>query len=296
MRRIARLFENALVIVGPLLGLYGIWQFLHPPSWDIVWMKGARELGFESVGIPEPFRVRVFSTLNSPGSFGTILTAAIVLSLKRRTLWCLLAVAPMIAGVALCQYRSIWAMTLLAVLMVSVSPSRELRRANVVAMVAAAVLLASSALAPRVQEIVFARASSLGSLEDDHSLRERLQQYRVFLSNDNLVVGEGLALVGASRRLDNRETGILDGAVLIVYTAMGVLVGTAFMLAIATLVGGLFGAAAHVSPHVWFDRAIVLTLFLQFPIGNVHVGELGFCAWTFIGLSLAARRVAQECT
>jgi hypothetical protein len=180
-------------------------------------------------------------------------------------------------------------MTAVAVLMVVFSPSRELRRVNVLGMIIVGLLLSTSALAPQVRDAVFTRASSLSELEGDESLRLRLMQYQEFFSHDDLIAGEGLAINGVSRRLDNKEAGSIDGAIIEIYSAMGVFVGTAFMIAIAVLIAGLFGRAAMRDPHVWFDRAIVLTLFMQFPIGTVHIGELGFCAWTFLGLGLASR-------
>jgi hypothetical protein len=289
-----RIIEPTLLIGGTAMALYGIAQFLQPSSWDAVWMRGVRDLGFESVGHPEPFAVRVFSTMNSPGSFGTILCAAIVVALKRRLPVCLLTVGPMLVGLALCQYRSLWAMTALAILLVAISPSRELKRANILGLFLIGLALASTALAPQIRDAVFSRASSLTELEGDESLRQRLVQYEEFIEHDNLLVGDGLAINGVSRRLDNREAGSIDGAVIEIYRAMGVFVGSAFMLAIAALVLQLFGKAATLSHHAWFDRAIVITLFLQFPIGTVHIGELGFCAWTFLGLALGARFTAEE--
>jgi hypothetical protein len=291
---IREVVEPTLIGAGTFMALYGIAQFLQPNHWDTVWMLGVRDLGFESVGRPEPFAVRVFGTMNSPGSFGTILSAAIVVALKRRMPVCLMTVGPMIVGLALCQYRSLWAMTALAVLMVAVSPSRELKRSNLLALLFIGLALSTSALSPRIREAVFTRASSISDLEGDESLRLRLVQYKEFFNHDNLIVGDGLAINGVSRRLDNKESGSIDGAVIEVYRAMGVFVGTAFMLAIAALIINMFGAAAAANSHVYFDRAIVVTLFLQFPIGTVHIGELGFCAWMFIGLSLAARFVAEE--
>jgi hypothetical protein len=289
-----RLIEPTLIAAATGMALYGIVQFLDPAHWDVVWVRGVRDLGFESIGRPEPFGLRVFGTMNSPGSFGTILSAGIVLALKRRAPLCLACLAPMIVGLALCQYRSLWAMTALAVLMVVFSPSRELRRVNVLGLVVVGLLLSSTALAPQVRDAVFTRAASLSELEGDESLRLRLMQYEDFFSHENLIVGDGLAINGVSRRLDNREAGSIDGAIIEIYRAMGVFVGTAFMIAIAVLIAGLFGRAATRDGHVYFDRAIVLTLFLQFPIGTVHIGELGFCAWTFLGLGLATRLVAGE--
>jgi hypothetical protein len=291
---IRRILEPTLVIGGTAMALYGIAQFLQPSSWDAVWMRGVRDLGFESVGHPEPFAVRVFSTMNSPGAFGTILCAAIVVALKRRLPVCLLTVGPMLVGLALCQYRSLWAMTALAIVLVAISPSRELKRGNLVGLVLIGLALASTALAPQIRDAVFSRATSLTELEGDESLRQRLVQYEEFFEHDNLLVGDGLAINGVSRRLDNREAGSIDGAIIEIYRAMGVFVGTAFMLAIAALVVQLFGRAATRSHHAHFDRAIVVTLFLQFPIGTVHIGELGFCAWTFLGLALGARYSLEE--
>jgi hypothetical protein len=289
-----RVFEPTLIVAGVAMAVYGIAQFLQPASWDVTWMRGVRDMGFESVGLPEPFAVRVFSTLNSPGSFGTFLSAAIVVALKRRPVWCLAAVLPMAVGLALCQYRSIWAMTLLAVLMVVLSPSTVLRRANVLALLLASFMLASTALAPRVSEALFTRAATFKSLHGDESLRERLIQYREFLRHDNLLLGEGLAINGQARRLDNRNAGYIDGAVIEIYTAMGVFVGTVFLLSLGVLIAELFFGAGPRDPHLYFDRAIVLTLFLQFPIGTVHVGELGFCAWSFMGLALGTRLLLAD--
>jgi hypothetical protein len=288
--------EPTLIAAGTVMAIYGILQFLAPSAWDAVWMRGVLDLGFDSIGRPEPYAVRVFGTMNSPGSFGTVLLAGVLLSLKRPPLICAVAVAPMLVAIALCQYRSIWAMTALGVLIVALSPGEALRRTNVLILGVVAMLLSSSMLLPQVNEAVFSRASSLSSLEGDESLRLRLKQYEEFLQHDNLLVGEGLAINGASRRLDNRATGLIDGAVIEIFTAMGVFVGTVFVAALVVLIGGLFTRAAGASRHIHVDRAIVITLFLQFPIGTVHIGELGFCAWMFMGFAIATRLANEEST
>ncbi len=71
-----------LVWAGMTMALYGIAQFVLLPEWDAQWMRNVIELGLDSIGQPEPFAVRVFSTMNSPGSFGIMLMAAIIVALK----------------------------------------------------------------------------------------------------------------------------------------------------------------------------------------------------------------------
>jgi hypothetical protein len=287
-------FERCLIGAAVVMAVYGVAQFVAPASWDANWVRGVAELGFNSLGAPEPFQLRVFSTMNSPGAFGAILSAAIVLALKQRLPVCLACVAPMLVGLALCQYRSLWAATALAIVLVAVAPSAGVRRTNILALFLAAVALASTALSPQIRDAVVQRVSTLAELEGDESLRKRLEQYSEVLENDNLIIGDGLAINGASRRLDNRAVVEIDGALIEVYRAMGVFAGTAFILAIAALVAGLFRAAPAGESHIYYDRAIVLALFVQFPIGTVHVGEIGFCAWNFLGFGLAARALQER--
>jgi len=290
-----RIFEPTLIFAAVVLSLYGVAQFVSPASWDANWVRGVAELGFNSLGRPEPFGLRVFSTMNSPGAFGAILSAGIVLALKRRLLVCLVCVVPMLVGLALCQYRSLWAATALAIVLVAVAPSAGVRRTNILALFLAALALASTALSPQIRDVVIQRASTLTELEGDESLRKRLEQYNEVLQHDNLIIGDGLAINGASRRLDNRAVVEIDGALIEVYRAMGVFVGTAFVLALAVLVAGLFRAApAAAGSDIYYDRAIVVALFVLFPIGTVHVGEIGFCGWNFLGLGLAARIASGE--
>jgi hypothetical protein len=295
--RIAQLravFEPCLIFAAVAMAIYGVVQFASPQAWDATWMRGVAELGFDSIGRPEPFQLRVFSTMNSPGAFGAILSAGVVLALKRRLPVCLACVAPMLVGLALCQYRSLWAATALAIALVAMAPSAGIRRANILALFLAALALGSTVLSPQIRDAVVQRATTLTELEGDESLRKRLDQYGEFLRHDNLIIGDGLAINGASRRLDNRAGAEIDGALIEVYRAMGVFVGTAFILSIVVLVAGMFRAAPAVGSDIYYDRAIVTALFVQFPIGTVHVGELGFCAWAFLGFGYAARLISQE--
>jgi hypothetical protein len=130
-------------------------------------MRGAAELGFDSIGRPEPFQLRVFSTMNSPGAFGAILSAGVVLALKQRLPVCLACVAPMLVGLALCQYRSLWAATALAIVLIAFAPSTGVRRANILALIFAALALGSTVLSPDIRHAVVERAATLTELEGD---------------------------------------------------------------------------------------------------------------------------------
>lgn len=285
---IREVVESILVWAGMSMAVYGIVQFIDPPTWDAAWMRDVVDIGLTSIGRPEPFAVRVFSTMNSPGSFGVIMSAAIVVALKRGIALSTIAVSLMSVGLALCQYRSIWAATVLAVAILAMSRRAPIRRSNMLALlvIGLAVLATTATPPPQVREVVAQRASSVKTLKGDASLQDRLHQYASLVHNEKLVFGEGLAINGASRRLDNHLPAVIDGAFIEIWYAMGIVIGTIFIFSLGCLIAALFSASA--GRELVADRAIVVALFVQLPIGSVHVGEVGFCAWMFMGFGLAA--------
>jgi hypothetical protein len=295
LAEIRSVVEPCLLWAGTAMAAYGVVQFVHPAPWDAQWMRDVAELGLGSIGQPEPFAVRVFSTMNSPGSFGVVLSAAIVVGLKNRLPVSALTVAVMVIGLALCQYRSVWAATALALIMVLFSRGAAFRLSNILALLAIGLALCSTALVPKVREALVHRAASLTELKKDESLRVRLEQYADLARADSLIIGDGLAINGASRRLDHELPVAIDGALIEIWRAMGVIVGTVFLSAIMILIASLFGLSPALGNSIFFDRAIVVALFVQLPIGSVHVGELGFCAWLFLGFGLARLVRVGQC-
>lgn len=285
--RIREVVEDCLVWGGAAMGAYGIWQFVSPAAWDAEWMRGATLLGMmTSIGTPDPFSVRVFSTMNSPGSLGAMLSAGIILALKRRFPVALPALTLMGIGLALCQYRTIWAATALAVLMLVALRPRVVTAGRLLAMASLGFLAAATLVLPDVRAVIADRAATLLELRGDKSLESRRGQYQATLrSEESFVVGSGLGIAGSSRRFDRQPPVVIDSGLIEIARGLGVVAGAAFVLAILRLHLPLFGGG--VPGPVGFDRAIPVATFVQLPMGSVHVGEVGVMAWLFLGLGLA---------
>jgi hypothetical protein len=284
---VRRILEAGLVYAGTAIAAYGIYQYISPPPWDVEWVNGVLDLGMTSVGLPEPFSLRVFSTLNSPGSLGAILSAGIIVAGKRSLPIAIPTISLMVVGLALCQYRAIWAATALAVLMIVVSRPTVLKPANILAVLAVGAALSSTALIPAMREALVQRASSLTALEGDESLEDRLTQYRRLAHDEELVVGVGLGQNGTVRKLDGLPPVVIDSGLIDIWQSMGVVLGTLFLAAILTLIVPLFTEESKQPYHLAFDRAITVATFAQLPMGSVHIGELGFCGWLFLALGIA---------
>ena len=289
--RLLQCVENSLLVAGPLMAAYGIAQYINPQSWDADWMTGVASLGLNSIGVPRPFELRVFGTMNSPGSLGAVLMVSILIALQRRLVAMLPAILVMILGLLLTQYRAIWAGTLLGTLYLLYG---SLTRVRIYIAISAMGLMGMTSLAavmPEVRQAVTQRLLTITQLQADASGEDRLHQYQTFLlamNGNNLLTGEGLAIDGASRRLDHQNSVVVDSGLIESYNELGIFVGTLFMAGILGATCLSFAPKSRKDTCIPLCRAVALAILCQLPFGSVYEGELGFCGWLFFGFAAAA--------
>ena len=289
VERLHRTATLALTIAAPLMATYGIAQYFSPAKWDADWMVNVQSLGLDSIGIPEPFSLRVFGTMNSPGSLAAILMAGILVTLQRRFVYALPSLGVMVLGLLLTQYRAVWAGTLIGVLYLTFAGNARLRFQVLAAAALSIFVVSSSALVPQVQTAISQRLASIGNLRGDESGQSRAHQYDEFLSDDSgdMITGAGLAIDGSSRRLDGKTAAVIDSGIIEIYTVLGIGVGTLLMVGIFGSIAVSFFRLTEVTPNMILYRSIALSLFCQLPFGSVFIGESGFCGWLFLGLAAA---------
>ena len=90
---------SAFLVILPIIGLYGIYQYVDPPDWDRYWMQFAPIM---SAGQPIPYGVRTFSTMNGPASFATFTAAGLLLVCFLRARWPSLLLACFLPPLACC--------------------------------------------------------------------------------------------------------------------------------------------------------------------------------------------------
>jgi putative inorganic carbon (HCO3(-)) transporter len=192
---------RALRLGAPALALYGIYQYFALPAWDRAWV---RETSFVTALAPEADRVRVWSTLNSPGTFAMLLGLALVAFLvsRRFTVASLLGVAAIVVALALTYIRSAWiAVAAAAVVLVFASRGRLGPRVAVALAIASIGIPALGAGTPTGQAVI-GRFDTLGKLQTDTSAQER-RQTATSLFPQALIqpLGAGLGSAGEASRL-----------------------------------------------------------------------------------------------
>ena len=191
---------RALLVALPFLSMYGVYQYFALPEWDSVWVETTN---FVTAGAPEEGHVRVWSTLNSPGTFGMTLGIGLVCALAspRFGPGRLLAVAVMLPALALTYVRSAWiALAVAAIALLFASRGRYTAR------IAVAIAIAFAGVPALVGgatgEALTSRFTTLGDLSGDTSAQAR-QQTTLQLVPQSLArpVGAGLGSAGEASRL-----------------------------------------------------------------------------------------------
>lgn len=271
--------------VLPFLGLYGILQFFLMPPWDAYWMANAP---MRSIGRPEPFEVRVFSTLNSPLSLSTALTTGLLLLAARPSLGFALRGLPAFVALLLSLVRTAWGGLVVGVIWLFALGPIGARLKLIFAGVALALGVVAILTVPQVNEMIAERVEITGSLEHDVSARARIKQYTAFPGMlDAWLFGRGLGWTGTYGHLDEFEKIIFDSALIDIMLALGI-VGGAFYLwgAGVCCVRLLWNARADHSALIRGSAAAVACALSQTPLGSIHQGELGFFVWLVLGLGL----------
>lgn len=292
---------RSVIIKVALWGLvvtttYGLWQFVDPPAWDRVWVVNAEMF---SVGVPVPFLIRVFSTMNAPGPFAAFLVFAVLIGLSGSQRWKFLALALGLTVLLLTKTRSAWGAFLVGALILQLKqPLRALPRQWIA--LAVILLIAAPAIThPRVLKAVSGRAASLSEIGADRSYRERMQitNYVVSQVKRNLA-GEGLGQLGGAGKLQvpngrKVEVTALDSGALEVFSVMGWMGGALFALAVlGTLLSALRERRARRDEATNGGSAAVVALLTLSFFGNVFSGAAGIMFWSAVGLATAGRSYA----
>ena len=240
------LFEKIsgfLLLLATPIALYGVLQYVALPAWDAAWMRHAN---ITSIGLPLPFLLRPFSTLNAPGPFADFLAAVLLLNLPRVGRFKPIQIGALtliIGALALTAVRSSWlalVLGLIAYIMMSPRRGRNIMVFAGVGILGAILVLNASELLGSAQagNNLSQRFGTLTNLSHDQSYVDR-QQYVGFtlISALEQPIGLGLGDVGTATKLTTGGTTDFDNG----YVARLVEMGYFGMLCyLGTLAAGLF--------------------------------------------------------
>lgn len=275
---------DAFAVILPIVGLYGIVQYVDPQAWDRYWMENAPIL---SIGEPVPYGVRVFSTMHSPATFATYISIGLLLLWFRRREWFVQVLAiPAALALFLSLFRTAWISMAAAMLFCLFFRATRSRTIPLVVGVILATLVAAT-LTP-FGDVITDRLATFAEGSQDSSALERAQEY-VTLWNAPLstLVGTGFTTtdVGSAGAMP------IDGMIIACWVSMGIIGGLICLFGIVWAAGVSIRAAFRDGTETMVILgALALYFLVQLPLTGITEGEAGFLFWTFVALGLVPRQ------
>lgn len=272
-------------IAGVLvMGFYGVLQYLIAPEWDNFWLENQET---EVFGYPEPFEIRVFSTMNSPQPFAYVIASGLVLIFSARGVPRFFAAGAGYLSLLLSLVRSAWMGWFVSVLLLIPAFKPRLQMRLILTLLVMALLVIPLATTEPFSQVISGRMESLIDVQQDESYSARSDGYNQLLGLAvTEFIGKGMGGAFSSDPLGGNDSGILTLLFLLGW------VGT--LPYVAGLVLMLFKMAQPVEggidSFVGTSRAIVLGAFVQIGLNNVMLGVFGMVLWSFLGIVLAAQR------
>jgi hypothetical protein len=287
---------TVLMIALPLLSLYAFRQYYLPlPEWDFVWQRSA---DITTVGSPEEGRIRVWSTLNSPGTFATVLGAAAIalIAWGRITPLKVVGLLAVLGALALTYVRSVWLGILFAVVAIAVA-SRGAALKRVVPVVAIVAILMPVALGGSTRDALTERLNSFGTLGTDRSAQDRSAAPSKIVPKAVLKpLGRGLGSAGEANRLSDRG-GIrnTDNA----YLSLLIQVGpVGFLVVMSAVAVSLAAACRNVWRRAENTDVLVFGVLAFFTLllfaGDQLYGIGGMIFWYMGGLAVRRRELRER--
>ncbi|MTJ48145.1 O-antigen ligase family protein [Dolichospermum sp. UHCC 0259] len=274
-----------------ILGAYGVYQFVVAPEWDRYWLIQSEM--FTSAGHPIPFGMRVWSTLHSPGPFGTVMQAGLLLLFTSTGPLIFPASAVGYLSFLLSQVRTSWGGWLLGIIMIfgSVKPKIQMRLITVI-------LVMSICVIPLVtieplSKVITTRFESFSNLEKDGSFRDRSATYdrnlNLALSN---IVGNGFGNIWkVNEKTGQIEVIVIDSGILDMFFTLG-------WIGAIPYISGLVLLLITVSNYTEgrFDsflsaaRAIGISSCAQLIIYSGMLSIAGMIMWGFLAMAMAGHK------
>jgi hypothetical protein len=264
-----------------LMSAYGIYQFVVAPPWDTYWLNEVNIGSLSpSFGHAQPYGIRVWSTMNSPGSFALFLSAALIWLATLDGF--LPAVANMLGylTLSLTLVRTAWMMTAIGILIYILGSRKRISTRSIVGGLLTIGLVAGGLLYVSQFPGVTDRLSSFSSIKSDRSVEERKAMYRYMtgyiLTNP---FGEGL-----QSSPGDVHGYLLDSTFVELFVLQGWIGGLCYSAGLIYLLGNMARRLRSFSPEKVGAVAVTLACATQAASGDILYRQGGIVLWLFIGV------------
>ncbi|MDM9381028.1 O-antigen ligase domain-containing protein [Chlorogloeopsis sp. ULAP01] len=270
-------------------GIYGVVQFLIAPEWDRFWLIGTKLTSF---GDPEPFGIRVWSTMASPGPFATTMMAGLLLLFNSKDVLRIPASAVGYLSFLLTMVRSIWGAWLVGLLSLLSSLKPKIQMRLMVTILVMAVCVVPLANMEPFSGVISKRLETFSNLEKDNSAQIRQEIYKDGLTKaltNGLGNGIGNTFIVNEKGL--LEPIVIDSGILDMFFTLGWFGAVFYLGGLILLLFQVFQYfETRVDPFMAAARAIGIACVASLPIGSGMLGVSGMILWGFLAIVMAGHK------
>ena len=281
-----QVIQRSFVWGALVMGCYGIFQYCVAPEWDRFYLNNLTATSF---GSPFPFEIRVFSTQDSPQSFGAIMIASLILLLSSDGAIKFPASGVGYVAFLLSSARSGWLGWVAALLALLPSLKLKLQLRLILTILLMAMLVVPLANVEPFAEPIQQRFESFSEGEDDVSLDARKAGYQDLLGIAlTEFVGGGIG-GKIDRKLPKSSIGGGDSGILPLLFSLGWFGALPYLSGIFLMLYRLFTTQeSSQDSFASSSRAIVLGSLAQVGLNNIFAGDMAMVLWGFLGIGMAA--------
>lgn len=274
-----RVFTWGLLVMGT----YGIYQYIVAPEWDRFWFRNAADLQY-CCGWPEPFELRVWSTLNYPFTFAYTVMGGLLILLSIRGPLVIPSTVLGFLSFLLSNVRMAWGGWFLGILTL-VSTLKESFQIRLIAIITAIALCMIPLITlDTFSEEISTRFSTFQNIGGDESFNERIRIYsEVFSGVSSDFIGRGIG-----------GKNIIDAGLLDVLGTLGWIGLVPYVLGLVIMGLQLLKLkVARNDPFANACRSIIVSILITLPATNTLTLLPGVMLWFFFGAAISAQKYSN---
>lgn len=266
-----------------VMGVYGIVQFIVVPEWDKIWLM---QSGFGTGGVPEPFGLNVWSTLQANRPFGTVMMAGLLLLFVNYGKGALGVPTTAVGYIAflLARKRTTWGSWFIGLIFLFTSMRPKLQIYLLISVTVTILCVIPLTTMDVFSESITSRFETLLNLGNDTSAEARTEIYSETLNLAlNSWIGNGI------------DGNYYHSAILSWLFNLGWLGTIPYLSGVILLFYSLFQRSmSRFDSFMAASRSIAVATFAQVPFGDPTIDTQGVILWGFLGIGMAARKYHQH--
>ncbi|NJM70300.1 MAG: O-antigen ligase domain-containing protein [Scytonema sp. RU_4_4] len=274
-------------------GVYGIVQYLVAPEWDRFWLISTK---ISSFGDPEPLKIRLWSTMASPGPYAVMMMAGLLLLLTCRGPLTIPAAGAGYLSFLLTMVRTLWGCWLMGLLSMLTSMKPRLQMRLFVTILVMAICVVPLTTMEPFAEAINSRLESLTDLEQDNSAKVRKKIYEDGLTKAMTnYLGNGIGNTFIVDKDGKLMPIVIDSGFLETFFTLGwvgaiLYLGGMIMLFFTVFQYSEFRFDAFMAAC----RAVALACFAALPGGSAMLSFSGMILWGFLAVVMAGHKYHQH--